>query len=291
MQLDTWAKQGSVTQSSDTYHTIRNALESDSAPYAEKSYEVFLQGSYGNDTNIYAESDVDVVIKLASTFQQDLEALSENQRVAFNQAYASATYGYSDFKRDVISVLTSAYGGEVKAGSKAITVPAGGGRRKADVIVALEYRRYFQFNAVDDENYVEGIVFYTASGEKIINYPKPHSRNLTKKHQGTNGWFKPMVRIVKNLRRRLVSDGTLESGDAPSYYLEGLLYNVPNDKFGSSYGDSLVAGITWIQQADRSTFLCANEQYYLLRNGFHTSWEPAKCEKFLGAAVNLWNGW
>ena len=33
-------------------------------PYADKNLKVFLQGSYGNDMNIYAESDVDIVIRL-----------------------------------------------------------------------------------------------------------------------------------------------------------------------------------------------------------------------------------
>jgi hypothetical protein len=290
-QLDTWAKQGSVQQSSTTYNIIKNALESHSTPYADKSYKVFLQGSYGNDTNIYAESDVDIVIKLESTFQQDLTRLNEGQRLAFNKAYSNATYLYSDFKRDVLDVLTAVYGKGVKAGSKAITVPAGGSRRKADVIVAVEYRRYLRFNGTLDEDYVEGIAFYTSAGERIINYPKPHSVNLTSKHQRTRGWLKPVVRVFKNLRCRLIDNGKLLLGDAPSYYLEGLLYNVPDEKFDSSYGDCICDSINWIQQAERAQLLCANEQYYLLRNGFHTCWEPAKCEKFLVAAVDLWNDW
>src|SRR5438876_10127448 len=72
-----------------------------------------------------------------------------------------------------------------------------------------------------DESYTEGIQFYTSSYEEIINYLKPHAANLTKKHQATNRWFKPVVRVFKNLRRRLVSDGELAPGDAPSYYVEG----------------------------------------------------------------------
>jgi hypothetical protein len=79
-QLDTWAKQGSVTQSSNTYNIIKNALRAGSTPYAGKDFKVFLQGSYGNDTNIYAESDVDIVIKLESSFQQDLTWLSEAKK-------------------------------------------------------------------------------------------------------------------------------------------------------------------------------------------------------------------
>src|SRR5579872_7231148 len=97
-QLDTWSKQGSVTQSSNTYNIIKNALESDSTPYTDKDFKVFLQGSYGNDTNIYAESDVDIVIQLGSSFQSDVQKLSEGQKIAFNRSFAEATYDYSDFK-------------------------------------------------------------------------------------------------------------------------------------------------------------------------------------------------
>jgi len=61
-QLETWSKPGSVAQSRDTYATIKRALENTNATYASRNFEVFLQGSYGNDTNIFAESDVDVVM-------------------------------------------------------------------------------------------------------------------------------------------------------------------------------------------------------------------------------------
>ena len=63
-QLDTWSHQGSITQSSTTYNAIKGALEDSTTPYAGKNFKVFLQGSYGNDTNIYAESDVDIIIRL-----------------------------------------------------------------------------------------------------------------------------------------------------------------------------------------------------------------------------------
>ena len=67
-QLEIWSKQGSISQSSSTYASVKNALEDSKAIYKDQSFEVLLQGSYGNDTNIYAESDVDVVIRLDSIF-------------------------------------------------------------------------------------------------------------------------------------------------------------------------------------------------------------------------------
>ena len=84
-QLNTWSHQGSVTQSSETYATIKRALEKDSAGYAEHDYQVFLQGSYGNDTNIYSESDVDIVIRLDSMYYYDISKLDDAAKQAFHE--------------------------------------------------------------------------------------------------------------------------------------------------------------------------------------------------------------
>jgi tRNA nucleotidyltransferase (CCA-adding enzyme) len=66
-QLETWAQQGKTGQFTDTYKSIRENLLDSSAPYPVKDVEVFLQGSYGNDTNIWADSDVDIVLKRSTT--------------------------------------------------------------------------------------------------------------------------------------------------------------------------------------------------------------------------------
>jgi hypothetical protein len=290
-QLSTWSHQGSITQSSSTYATIKAALESADSGYSAKNFRVFLQGSYGNDTNIYSESDVDVVIVIDSMFHHDLSSLDEEQKAAFRSRHSDSTYKYSDFKKDVLDVLKGKFGTDVDPGEKAITVKANGTRRKADVLIAMQYRRYHHYRGLSDQSYDSGICFYTKSGTLITNYPKQHSENCTQKHQATNAWFKPMARIFKNLRSRLVSDGAIESGTAPSYYLEGLLYNVPTENFGSNYSDSFVNCINWLMQADRSKFVCANEQYYLLWTDSPTSWTSEDCDKFLAAAVVLWNEW
>lgn len=291
-QLKTGSHQGSVTQSSNTYNAVKNVLEAAGTPYASKSYKVFLQGSYGNDTNIYAESDVDIVVKLDDCWQTDLSELTESERTAYNSAHVTAEYGHVEFKRDVVKVLTDKYGGDVKPGDNAIAIAANGNRRKADVIVAIQFRRYFKFNGLYDQNYTEGICFWNAAGERIANYPIQHSANLTAKHQTTSAWLKPMVRILKNLRSRAVDEQLLAEGVAPSYYLEGLMYNVPTDRFGTSYQKSFVNALIWLQQeADKGKLVCANEQYYLLRDNVHTCWPTANGEAFINAAISLWNNW
>ena len=288
-QLDTWSHQGSVTQSSATYATIKRALEAADTKYAGKTFEVFLQGSYGNDTNVYAESDVDVVIRLDTTYHYEVSALTVQELATFNSAFVPSTYPYADYKAHVIAALVKSFGTDVKPSKKAITIKANGNRRSADVVVATEFRRYY--SGILGPQYERGICFFNSSGVQITNYPKQHSVNCTAKQQATNQWFKPMVRILKNMRGRLVDDGAIAGGSAPSYFLEGLLYNVPNDKFGKSYGDTFVEAINWILQADHSQFVCANEEYYLARDSVAECWPCANCNGFLDAAAKLWNDW
>ena len=202
-----------------------------------------------------------------------------------------ATYSYAAFKRDVVEALTDSFEDDVDAsGKKAIKIKASSGRRSGDVAVATHSRRYRSFsvfNTTDDEN---GILLFTSAGGRVVNYPNQHS-NCTAKHQASNSWFKPSVRILKNIRSELAANGALVQGDAPSYFIEGLLYNVPTDKFGGRCEDTIVEAINWMRNADRSKSVCANEQYYLLGTASAVQWSAANCDKFLSSFVTLWKDW
>jgi hypothetical protein len=291
-QLETWSGLGSVAQSRDTYATVRKALEDIAAPFAGRGFNAFLQGSYGNDTNIYADSDVDVVMLLNSAFYHDLTRLDDNGRARFHNAFpGAASYGLSEFKPDVTGWLIKKFGATVTPGEKAVFIPANGGRRNADVLPAANFRRYHKFNSTSDQSYVEGICFYLPDSTRIENFPKQHSENLTTKHQATTQWFKPTARIFKNMRNRMIEVGTLQEGVAPSYFIEGLLYNVPNTAFGTSYGATVAAVLNSVSSADRSKFVCANEQFYLLHDTSRVTWRAADCQQFINACIDLWNNW
>lgn len=156
----------------------------------------------------------------------------------------------------------------------------------------MAYRRYHWFNSTEDQEYAEGICFWRADGTQIINYPKLHSANCTTKHQDTDLWFKPSVRILKNMRNKMVEQKIIKDGLAPSYFLEGVLYNVPKEKFGKSYQDTIADSLNWVlEQQDRSQFVCANEQHYLLREHSPVTWREEECKQFLEAAKSFWNSW
>lgn len=286
-----WSHQGAVAQSRDTYSTIKARLEDAGSPYFLKSFESFLQGSYANDTNVYRDSDVDVVMRLDSAWYHDAPLLPSDQYAAFQRAFpGSAEYGLPQFKAEVAAWLGQRFGG-VTVGSKAIFVPGSGSRRDCDVLACARFKYYYRFNSVSDQSHVEGICFFLNDGTRIANFPKQHSDNCTAKHQATGQWLKPMVRIYKNMRNHLVNAGVLRDGDAPSYFIEGMLWNVPTNCFGTSYADSFIATFNYLVNADRSAFKCANGIHPLLDGISHISWSTAGCQAYLDALRNLWNGW
>ncbi|WP_461321992.1 nucleotidyltransferase domain-containing protein [Bradyrhizobium diazoefficiens] len=280
--------QGVPAPSRDTYASVKKTLEDKAAPYAAKDPDIFLQGSYSNDTNVSRDSDVDVVAMIATTFAHDAPSLATEQYQAFEKAYAgSASYSYAQYKKDVLAWLTSKYGTGVRPGKKAIYIPAGTNRRECDVLPAIQYRYYYRFTNILDQHYASGICFYLQDGTQIVNYPKQHSANCTTKHQDTNSWFKPTVRIYKNMRNYMIERKMFAEGVAPSYFIEGMLYNVPNDKFGTSYEDTFVATFNFLSSADRSSFKCANGIHMLLGTS-PVTWRSEHCTAYLEALKSLW---
>lgn len=81
VQLETWAKPGAQVQSANTYQAIKKVIESNDAPYSGRSMSSYLQGSYGNDTNVFGlESDVDIVLQCSSIYYPDLQLLPPDQK-------------------------------------------------------------------------------------------------------------------------------------------------------------------------------------------------------------------
>ncbi|MCD2176090.1 nucleotidyltransferase domain-containing protein [Rhizobium sp. C4] len=289
-QLETWSAQGSIQQSAATYKTISDVLKDARSPYHLKNFDTFLQGSYGNDTNVWADSDVDIVIRLTSVYYSDTSNLSAIEKANFDKGWSKAEYSLGAFKSEVTDWLTRNFGSSVTSGSKAIFVPGNSSRRDVDVLPCAEHRTYISYQAYGEPNYREGIVFWTNDGTEVINYPKQHSANCTAKHQNTKGYFKPTVRIFKNIRNRMVTEGRLGEGIAPSYFLEGMLWNVPNNLFGSSYQQTVIDCFNYIYgMQDKSSLTCANGIHWLLRHGHKVCWSPNDHETFMETFKKYWN--
>lgn len=293
-QLAVWSNQGAVVTAKNTHEAIRRALSDTGSLLKGKDLDVYLQGSYKNDTNIRGDSDVDVVVQLNSTFSRDISALPVGQQDLYSTAFVDAAYGWGQFRQDVLGTLIAYFGARnVDEGNKSVKLKSGSGRLAADIVPCLQYRRYLRFRSIADQSYIEGIQFWTRNESRpVVNYPKPHYNNGVVKNseQRTNGWYKPVVRMFKNARTYLIDHHVVPEDVAPSYFLECLLYNCPDDLFGATYQTTFYRMLDWLWHANPSSFVCQNEQLCLFGNT-PEQWSVTDYQDLLRALIALWNGW
>jgi len=263
-QLEIWAHQGAVTTAKLTKDSIKYALDSYNYWPDNINYDLYLQGSYKNNTNIWGDMDVDIILQLNNSFCSNLNE-EQNKLLGI----VNASYFLSDFRKDVLSALQKYYGlNNLAIGNKTIKLKEDGSRLPADILVCLQYRNYFKLNY---STYIEGILFWTRNeSREIINYPKLHYDNGVSKNKKCDNLYKPAVRIFKNVRTYLSNKKILDKRLIPSYFLESLLYNVPNDKFDRSYQITFLGVLTWIMDSllanQCENYLCQNEQLPLFGN-------------------------
>lgn len=294
-QLQTWANQGPIQASKNTYTSVKAALEHPASPIAKKiangSIEIRLQGSYANDTNIRGDSDVDILVRLEDTFHSNKQKLPPEQLKAHERAHAEATYKWDHLRADVLDALTKYYTSSSldATGNKSIKVLSNGSRLKADVVPVVVHKEYKYFHGHGNQSSERGVAFYHLQTKaSIVNYPDHHYKNGVAKHAESNEWFKPTVRIFKNMVSKLVDDGFLTKDIAPSYFLQCLIYNVPSYLFGTSYQQSVYNTLEYLSNVDLGSFKCQNEIHSLFDSG-DTHWNVVDAQQTINALVALWN--
>lgn len=289
-QLDTWSKQGGTTASADAYARIERALKADTSPLKKRNVSTYLQGSYRNATNIYGDSDVDVVVQADDAFVSNKMELPPDQLAAHDAFYSKSEYTWKNLHADVLGALQTYFGAAaVRAGNRAIWVKTGVGAREADVVPALQYRRYSYFKADNDKRAHWGVALYDAQSSLIVNYPKYHIERGQAKQapERTAGMYKPTVRLFKNYRNWLVSKGSLAEGVAPSYFVECALFNAPDNQFVGQFGSTVPALIDYLIKVPMQSLLCQNGVQALIGES-QTQWRQ---DRFVAFVHALRDGW
>lgn len=293
-QLETWKKLGADDSAMKTYNRVKNVMERDGSilNQKDKNFGVYLQGSYRNSTNIYADSDVDLVAQLNSSFRRNLSRLNSTQKSQYKDSFSSASYGLSDFHQDVVETLRDYYGRDsVNVEDRALVLDSDSLPLTADIVVCQQYRRYNRFQSFSDQDYDEGIRFKDQSTEEeIISYPKIHYENGAGKNQSVHGRYRETIRIIKNARSYLVEKDEIEEGLAPSYCIECLLYNVPSSEYEYNLQDRYRNVVDWLVATEVSDFDCQNEIQDMFGSK-STQWSTSDANEFIRKLVDLWNNW
>lgn len=245
-ELRSFTAQGAQTAMQATYASVKAALAG--APsLAGLEYDVFLQGSYANDTNTRGDSDVDIVLMLTTSYIPDTARLSSEERSAYEASRIPATVTAQSFRDRVEQALVAYYGrGRVQPKNKCLRIPKNPGYVDADVVPALQHRLYTSYPAYSDPKFIEGIAITPLSGSRIVNYPKEHIANGQTKNGVCSQNYKPTVRQVKRLRRKAVDQRLLSPSAAPGYLLECMVSNVPTATFTSDEVDRVISVVAWL---------------------------------------------
>lgn len=247
-------------------------------------FDVYLQGSYANATNIYANSDVDVVVEGTSVFYSNLTS-EEKQQLSLGKG----GHNWTDFRARVLQALTEYYGGgQIETGAKSIKVAAAGGRLAADVVPSIRHKRYKNLSVE-----VTGMTFWSDGGQ-VVNFPKLHRSNGSRKNapDHTNAWFKPTVRIFKNARERVAQeDGSLR-GRYPSYFVECLLHTAADDCYGGTFQDTFAAVVNDLDArlSSGESLVCQNGCQWLFGDS-SVQWDVNDAVAFIDDVSALSNHW
>ena len=286
-RLESWTRQGSIVASKATHEAVRNALKA-SSDLSGRNYDIYLQGSYKNSTNIRGDSDVDIVAQINDVFYSNKKILPGDQLQAHREAYGPATYKLEHFREHVIKALRSYFGSHlITEGNKAIKVARASNRLPADVIACAQYRNYSHFHSMWNYRMVEGITFFTKGGRQIINYPKPHYDNGVLKNRGCLSRYKAGVRMFKNARNEAISRGWIPPSEVPSYFLECFAYNAHNSCYSLLWQDVYRSVLNNLKNGNYSEYMCQNEVIRLFGTG-DDQWNTVSADRLIIALETLW---
>ena len=220
------------------------------------------------------DSDVDVVVRLASKFRPRV-ALLTGKQLEVDGSHKAAYERCHSFRRHTLKAMRSRYGDAVTSGRKSIKLAKGKIQADADLVVTLSYK--------------EGIGFYLPDDRRwVVSYPQQHHQRGLKKEEATSRRFKSTIRMFKAARNRLVGKAALTKDDAPSYFIECLLYNVPDHLFEQKLTPTYIGMLDWLKTAKLEDFQCQNAQVPLFGPS-REQWSVKKAQAFVSALQDLWD--
>lgn len=224
-QLIAWSRPVSTTEDQKCKNAISQVTEAIRKKFGN-SVSIFLQGSYKNNTNVKQDSDVDIVVRHDGYYFPNTVWLSEEQKAIYEAYHPNSQYSFVQFKNEVHQALIDYFGSAQKK-DKCILVPGNSYRVNADTVPCFPLKRFTSPTNVD----AIGIKFITDKGQHIESYPEQHYANGVSKNNATNRMYKRAVRMLKRIRNELIDDGSITENLVSSFFIECLVYNVPNSSF------------------------------------------------------------
>ncbi|MBF4996656.1 nucleotidyltransferase [Nocardia sp. BSTN01] len=206
---------------------VRNAVEIWKVDHEDVRISYVPKGSYANNTNVRQDSDVDIAVVRTDFYYFDTSELRESDK----QTGSGQTFPLEGvaFRNSLAQSLKVRFGSDCDTtGSTAIELIENSGRVSADIVPSFDFRKYY-YDVHGRIAYHSGQKVFKTDGTSVVNYPLQQLENGRAKNNATSRRYKKLVRILKRAENDLVAAGRIK--ELPSYFMECLMYRVPNDHF------------------------------------------------------------
>ncbi len=275
--LSSWGHHYSGTAPKQAHVSIRDVLARYGSWPERPEYDIFLQGSYKNDTNLRRDSDVDVIVQLAVELQPRVAKLSDTQ-LEQDEGHILAHQRWRSFRKQMLEALRATYGAEaVTPGRKSLKLFKGIIPASADVVVTIRCGKGLAFYLPDEHRWV-------------VSYPQQHHERGLKKERDTNIRYKRTIRMFKSARNHLIENDVIRSKIASSYFIECLLYNVPDNLFKGDFRQTYSGIVAHLKTANLKQFNSQNGVRQLFGKS-KDQWNVSDAQKFILALDRMWKKW
>jgi hypothetical protein len=282
-QLTGWTAPSSNSEQEKQERTermIRQSIDGH-VPFKGCGLSIYAKGSYANNTNVRADSDVDIAVECT-----DVEYWEEAKPGAHSSTTPyTGIWTPEKLRSELLSALRATFPSQVDAsGSTAIKVHSGTARVDADVVPCFSYRYYFSPSSA-----WPGTKIFKTDGGSLVNYPAQQLENGIAKNNRTGYAYKKGVRLLKRVENAMAEDGTFR--ELPSFFMECLAFNCPDPVFDHSTWTACLRTMLvhiWQQlQGDEPSngrWVEANDCFNLFHPG--QKWSRADGREFAHAAWN-----
>ena len=281
----------------------RAAMASDAFDISD--VDIYMRGSYKNGTNIYFPNKLEIMVELKRTHEYDPEQefVPGDSKIVDNYFVADLGLNFSpeNFTDELYQGLAEQVGEHVEyTGKTMILNPIGKLKHAVEIYSGFS----FNFVEIDEEglpktkDIAHGVVIHNGRiNFQTVTFPRIHSRNIQAKDIATNGFYRRCVRFFKSIdviydREFGTYDPTEEfQSGASGYFIECLLYNVPNKIFTTNRGgfaEIVYKVLNYLNNCNLDDFVCTNEVWTLF-NGLDGFWNTRGAKVFLKRVTHLYN--
>ena len=270
--------------------TAINKLKTEFDFFDEQDVQIYLQGSYENETMVDEFAKLEIVVEFGQNAFGEIDKKpqlkvksiwSDNSLIRKRIVAFKPNIHLQLIKKLMLESLIEETGNEgIYNNSKSIFIPA----YKKNKIPCEILPCYTLSTSEKDESVM---IYDSYINKYVVTFPKLHCENLKIKDKLTNGAFIEMVRVFRNIRDILVDNEIIDVSFAPTYFLECLLYNVPNELYKGKLSSVLLKILNYFMNCNLNKFVCAHERFKMFGNN-SDAWTIYKARSFINLMTQIW---